>query len=397
MPSRLSNLLKLMALTVIVPVLLVSVCGEVLELARILNESGTAANKDFVSYWAASRLLLSHRNPYDPQDAQAVERSAGYSPHHGLTMRNPPIALVLVIPLGRLPLRWAAFLWSLLIVACLAIAVHLIWVMHQRPANRIHWLGFVFPAALSCFGAGQTSVFALLGLVLCFYWRRSRPFLAGVGFAACLIKPHLFLPIGAVLLMWAVFHKAWPLLLGMCAAVAVAMAIVLVFDGAAWPQYFALLKSARIDSEFVPVIGSLLRLIIAPNKMWLQFVPAPLGVAWAIWYYQRHRRDWDWRSHGSLVLLVSLLVSPYAWFYDEVVALPAILHAMYVSTNQQRAVIGFGLISSLAMIETLAGAPLFSGYFLWTTPAWLTWFMIETRQRPFATTAGKPIVATAAL
>lgn len=391
--EKLPELLKFAALAVIIPVLIVSVLGEVLEFARTLNDSKTAANKDFISYWAAARLLADHRNPYDPPRVQAIERSVGYLPHRGITMRNPPVALALVLPLALMPVKWAAFVWSLLIVACAAVTVHLIWVIHHRPSNKIHLLGFLFPATLSCFAAGQTSVFALTGLALFFRFQRTRPFLAGMCIAACLIKPHLFIPFGVVLLLWAVVNKAWPLALGACTAVAVTLAIVMPFDGALWPEYFALLRGPGISQEFIPVVGSLIRLLIAPNKMWVQFVPAPLGVVWAIFFYRRHRKHWDWRSHGSLVLLISLLVAPYAWFFDEIVVLPAVLHALYASKNQQRAVIGFGMISSLAMVETLAGAPLYSGYYMWTTPAWLAWFIIETRQHVFEKTAGKTLLA----
>jgi hypothetical protein len=113
--------------------------------------------------------------------------------------------------------------------------------------------------------------------------------------------------------------------------------------------------------------------------MWIQFLPALLGVVWGIWYFRRNRQNWDWQIHGPLLLLVSLFVSPYSWFFDEIILLPAILHALYVSTNQQRAVIGFGLISSVALTEALLGAPLFSSFYIWTTTAWLAWYVLETR------------------
>ena len=80
-----------------------------------------------------------------------------------------------------------------------------------------------------------------------------------------------------------------------------------------------------------------------------------------------------------MLLLVSLLVAPYAWFFDEIIVLPAILHGIYTSAHRQRAMIGFGVISSVALIEMFVGVPIYSGMYMWTTTAWLVWYLLETR------------------
>jgi hypothetical protein len=368
------------ALTAIIPVLFVSVFTAALQFVWVLKNQKTAANEDFASYWAAGKLLVHHKNPYDSQSAQALEKSVGYIPHEGITMRNPPFALPLVLPLGLLGIQWAAFIWRVLIVVSIAATVHLVWVMHGRPRSKIHLLGFVFPAALCCFSAGQSSAFVLLGVAGFLYFHKRNPFVAGVCIAVCAMKPHLFLPFAGVLLFWTLTHRAWPLILGMCAALATSLAISLPFHSALWSDYFVLLRSNKIGTEFVPVIGSLLRLAIDWNQMWIQFLPAPIGVVWGVWYFRRNRENWDWRTHGSLLLLVSLLVAPYAWFFDEIILIPAVLHGMYVSTHRQRAVIGFCAISCVALIEMLLRVPITSDMYMWTTTAWFGWYVLETRQ-----------------
>jgi hypothetical protein len=220
----------------------------------------------------------------------------------------------------------------------------------------------------------------LLGVAGFVYFHGKNPFVAGLCVAACAMKPHLFLPFGAVLLAWTLIQRAWRLFLGAIAALAMSLAISLPFDPALWSDYFGFLRSSPIGTEFIPVIGSLLRRAINWNQMWIQFLPAVIGVVWGIWYFRRNRENWDWRTHGSLLLLVSLLVAPYSWFFDEIVVLPAILHGMYASAHRQRAVIGFCAISCIALIEMLAGAPLYSGEYMWTSTAWLCWYIFETRR-----------------
>ena len=111
-------------------------------------------------------------------------------------MRNPPSALLLTLPLGFFGLRAGALLWSLFLLACLVLSVRMLWAMHGRPRNQLHWLGYTFAPALDCLMSGQMSLFVLLGLVLFLRLHRSRPFLAGASLWLCMLKPHLFLPFG---------------------------------------------------------------------------------------------------------------------------------------------------------------------------------------------------------
>ena len=110
-----------------------------------------AASRDFVVFWATGQQLLHHANPYDPVAMRHIEQTAGLDPGYGvLFMRNPPWALPLMVPLGVLGLRIGAFLWSLSIVGCLVASVLILWRMHGKPANHLHWIGLSFGPALIC-------------------------------------------------------------------------------------------------------------------------------------------------------------------------------------------------------------------------------------------------------
>ena len=155
-----------------------------------------AASRDFVSYWAAGRQLVHHANPYDPAAVSALEHSAGFTYNNVvLFMRNPPWALLLALPLGLLGLRVAAVLWTLVLLACLLASVRMTQQLCGSPPNRIHWLGFAFTPALICVTMGQTSLFALLGLVLFLRLQRRRPFAAGAALLALCPQASLVLAV----------------------------------------------------------------------------------------------------------------------------------------------------------------------------------------------------------
>ena len=184
-----------------------------------------AGARDFVVYWATGQQLVHYGNPYDFSAMMGIERDAGLPTHLGvLFMRNPPWALPIVYPLGFVGVRLGALLWSLALLACLWDSVHLVWQMHGRPRKLLNFLGLSFAPALMCLIVGQTSLFALLGLVLFLRLHGTRPFLAGMSLWLCALKPHLFLPFGVVLLAWVIVKQGYKVLLGAAAAMALSCA-----------------------------------------------------------------------------------------------------------------------------------------------------------------------------
>lgn len=343
------------------------------------NAAGT---RDFVEYWAAGRQLVHHANPYDGEALLRLERSVGFpSDLAAQVMANPPWVLPLVLPLGFLSPRTGLLLWSALLLASLVASVRMVWVMHGRPKTQVKFLGYTFAPALACLISGQVSIFLLLGLVLFLRLHRSRPFLAGISLWLCMLKPHLFLPFGAVLLVWVVTTKTYRVLAGTAAALAVTTAVAFILDPHAWARYRQMMLSARVDRMPIPCFSIQLRLHVWPHSLWLQYLPAVLGCAWALVYFRRYRDRWDWLTHGSLLMLVSVLVPPYTWFMDQVVVIPALLHGAY-ATRSRGLVALLALESAVIEIQGLLGvSALRSVLFLWTTPAWILWYLCATRRR----------------
>jgi len=136
-----------------------------------------AGARDFVVYWATGQQLVHHGNPYAMDTMMQAERGAGLPGQYGvLFMRNPPWALPIAYPLGLVGVRLGALLWSLLLLGCLGLSVYLQWQMHGCPPNLLSFLGYSFAPALVCLLVGQTSLFALLGLVLFLRLYRAWPF-----------------------------------------------------------------------------------------------------------------------------------------------------------------------------------------------------------------------------
>jgi hypothetical protein len=350
-----------------------------------------AGARDFVVYWATGQQLIHHANPYDAQSMLHLEQDAGLPRRLGvLFMRNPPWALPLVYPLGLIGVRMGTLLWSLILLGCLWGSVRLVWLMHGRPRSMLNFLGLSFAPALVCLIVGQTSLFALLGLVLFLYLHRRRPFLAGMSLWLCALKPHLFLVFGTALVVWVVVNSCYKVLMGAATALAASSALSLWIYPNAWPDYAHMMRTNGLQSEFIPCWSVVLRLWVSSGRLELQSLLPVLGCGWGLVYFWKRRQSWDWMKDGSLLILVSILAAPYCWVFDQSVAIPALLHGAYLVRS--RVLLAVLALASLVMeIGLVSGINLPSPFYLWTAPMWLAWYLFTaTSIRGAGTEAHRP-------
>lgn len=332
------------------------------------------ASRDFISYWSAGHLLAGHANPYDPASVLQLERAQGYAAPKPLVMRNPPWALFLTIPLGWLSARAGLVLWSATLMGSIALFLRFFRVSAE---DRIY--AYCFAPVLASLMAGQSSPFLLLGFVLFLRFHRERPLLGGAGLLLLAIKPHLFLIVWPLLLADAIRTRNYRLIVGGVTAVAAATLLAMCFDVHVLTHYISYVRSARIEEEFIPAPAMFLRILVDRSARWIQLVPSCIAMGWAAWFYIRHRQDWDWRRQGMLVMLVAVLVSPYAWMTDEIVLLPPTIAAISSPTRPKRTLAVYALLSGTALMMLIAQVPMTSGAYAWTTIAWLGVYLYATK------------------
>jgi hypothetical protein len=140
-----------------------------------------------------------------------------------------------------------------------------------------------------------------------------------------------------------------------------------------------MLRGSDLNSEFFPTTSMMFRLLIDSRAIWLLFVPSAVASVWGIWYYTRNRLVWHWGTHGMLLMLVTVLVSPYSWFPDEIVLLPALAFAITFPHRRARSLEILAVINLAAILVLMAGnRSIVSTVYLWTPSAWLAWFLYVT-------------------
>ena len=330
---------------------------------------------DVREYWASGTLLVNHVNPYDEASVFLLERQAGQKIDRAQVMFNPPCALFFALPLGMFSVRNAILLWTLMILACLMLSTWALWDLHGRRKGHLLLSIYLFAPVIACVELGQIVALAMLGVVLFLWLQRDRPLLAGLCFVLLAVKPHLLLPFGAVVLVWAIKGERYRFMAGAVLGLAAVSGTVLFFDQKIFSQYIPVLRSANGVSQVMPNLSSLLHWFY-PQSGYIQYLPAACAGCWAIVWYLRREKDWDWNNEGLLVIAVSVVVAPYSWVEDEMLMIPAVLNGIYLCSDSGRSMKGFIVLNGAALALVLFSVRFYSPLYMWTKVAWLAWVLL---------------------
>jgi len=336
------------------------------------------AGRDYTQYWAAGRQVDRGLNPYDEAAVLKLEQSLAPGRTQAEFSLSPPLVLLLAASLGLFSAKAGLIFFFALLFASLSCSLWLIWNLHGRPNTLLYLFGFAFAPVLSCLQGGQLSILFLLCILLFLYLRAFHPWLAGAFLAPLLLKPHLFLPFGAALLVWTISRGAYRILGGFAVALGASLGGVYWLAPHAWPQYLQMMREQNVIVYFVPTLSNALQRLISVSSTWLRFVPDAAACVWAVWYFRSRRDRWNWMDQGMVLLLVSFLCAPYAFFFDESVLLPAVLTGLLRARQAGRSAWPIWCAGAAALIECVAKIPVTSTFYLWTVPAWFLWYLYAT-------------------
>jgi Protein of unknown function (DUF2029). len=329
--------------------------------------------------------LIHGGDPYDAEKVLELEWQQGYAADRPVVVRNPPWSLFLFLPLGLVSAFWGWVLWTAALVAALVASVRLTWKTFgktQESRSLCVVVGYAFAPVLGCLLAAQIGLLLLLGIVLFLVWEEKRPFLAGAALLLPFAKPHLLVLFWLAFVIWVLLRKRFAVARGFAVSVAAATGMALIFDHASFQHYFHFLHTAAIEGEFIPTLSGVLRLLLFRPFFRMQFVPMALGLIWCVWYCVKHRANWNWRSQGLTVMVVSILTTPYGWLTDEVVLMPAMVFAaLAVLRGQRRLRIStrvalgiFTLLNRILLMLLALHIPLQLGIYFWSSSLWFAWY-----------------------
>jgi len=377
---------------IILWVLLIISVFVLMRLATTLSKPEYLPSDDFVQFWAGGKLDLQGENPFDPQKVEQLQIATGGQSSGAYTISivlNPPWAISLVMPFGLLDYPSSRLAWLIFSTLLLVISSQILWRIYSGNPNQ-RWLAlvvaFIFAPTISVLEVGQIAPLILVGLTGFLYFSSTRrnDWLAGAFIALTSIKPQVAFIFWIALLFWVIQQRRWLIFISTAITIIVLTLIALVFNHHIIEQYIVMLQTYRISEWANPTIGAYLRFFwFGTDKFWLQILPSLLGGLWFLYYWHIHNKSWNWVYELPLLLLVSQIISPYTWTYDQVILIPAIIQAsIWIESDWKRwsTLILSIVFLGLNVLDLILHMRLSDFWFIWLAPALLILFLIVRRQ-----------------
>ena len=346
---------------------------------------------DTVSYWATGRLLLSGENPYSAEEVLKIQDEVGdlqTSPLNEISMNlYPPWATTFALPLGFFSYPLTRIIWFLFHTIIILISAKVTWQIYDGPSVMLiipFLITISFFPTMLLLGVGHNSGLLLLGACgFLFFIQKpdsspSHYLLAGACAVLMTIRPQILYLILIALLFWAVYNKAWMVLLGGFLAVSTLTLVSMVFDPQIMSHYLVTFSDYKYGTWATPTLGTVLRLIFGAEKDWLQVVPSIIGIGWVFFYWLKNKDTWDWLRQMPILIFASVITSAYVWTYDMVVLLIPIL-AIVVDMMRVKFNWMVGLYLFIFVFANLVTFYLhitfYDYFFIWFAPFLLLWYL----------------------
>jgi len=279
------------------------------------NRARTGDN-DFLAFYVSGQLVLQGKL-YNIPAFQAAEAAIMPNSVPALLLKRqavrPPFFAAAFWPLAQLPFRVAMAIWMAVLLGAM-IGFVCLWPDRMAAAIACCWSA----GLAACMVSAQDPPLILLWLAIALHIRKRHPFLAGMLFALCAAKFHIFvfLPV----LLWP--HRLWRGFLAGGAALVIAS---FAAGGWHWPQQYIKALSQDIVSPGVPNMANLRGIFVSWPHAAAWEIGASLLIAIAVLAVVPKA---DFLSGLSVVLLAGLLVSHHAYVQDCALLIPVVLIAL---------------------------------------------------------------------
>lgn len=348
--------------------------------------------QDFAAYWAAAHLF--QQNPYSMQQTQSLEKSAGLV-SAPLVVKNPPWVIVLLLPLGLFGYHSAFAMWTVMSVCVVVGCAKAVWDRWGAGPSLVPaLLSLIFGPTVVLLMLGQFTALVLLGaLIFCIAVSKKQDWLAGASLLLVIGKPHIALLFLLSVALWTVLYKRWIVLVSGTLALVVASSTALAINSHILAQFWRRTQLAVGETESYPSYPNLGGMLYSISGLHiLALLPQLAGLIWLAFYWRKHCSNWDWESHGLVVLLSSVVCSYYSWPYDEILALPALI-AVFARGDRRMFLAVFALtdLGYAVYISGIAGHFGYSYMFLsWTATGWLLTYVLAQKR------VGEPVFSSQA-
>lgn len=331
---------------------------------------------DFLAYWSAARLQLTGQNPYSLEQLQKLQRAVGFNAEVPYMMWYPPWAFPLILPFGCLNYATGRAFWLLTHLFLLVLCANILWRLYGGTQKNVlfAWmLALTFAPSTFVLRNGQMALVLLTGMVGFLYFEKARnDWAAGISLYLLAVKPHLAFLFWIALGFWILERKRWTILKSVILSIIVATALPLYFNPALIAQSLRVRANLPPFDWVTPTLGTLLRIVFGPEKVFLQWLPTIAMSIGLTFYWRAKKKDWSWSEQLPLLIALGLITSIYSWASDLVLLLPLLIQIILkLSQNLGKETIVYlfvyMLLNCTAFAMNVCGVN--GAFYAWISPA----------------------------
>ena len=290
--------------------------------------------KDFFALWLAPKLLIEGKNPYNSLDWISAYDKYGANWVIDAKYLYPLPLAVILMPIGFLPLEYAAIIWIALGILAIMFSVYL--VLH---AWHTTWqYTYLIPIVIGIFllrpvaetlRLGQLDWLILFFLVGGFYfWRRNDWLLGGMMIALSVLKPQIGGPILFFVSIWLLLRHRWSGIIGEGIAFFSIYIIGWSFNHAwigEWLRYGT--NKVEENACCTPTLWGFASMTCGFNLKCGFVLGIFLTILLSVFILFLLFRVQDNDSSFAIGLSIpaALLISPYLWTYSQIILILPIL------------------------------------------------------------------------
>jgi hypothetical protein len=183
------------------------------------------------------------------------------------------------------------------------------------------------PVAFSLF-EGQINIlmfFALVGFL--YFQTRKQDFLSGLWAIFLTIKPNTIYLVLLALVLWVFIDRKWKFVLGALTGIIVLVLLTFLLNQHIFAQYLVYMREIRpgdvLNTSFYGWISHL----TGKDNQLAFYLPVLVGLVFFAMYGSSRHFRWSWKMNLPVLIMISLITTPYAWVHDEVLFIFPLLQA----------------------------------------------------------------------
>lgn len=302
-------------------------------------------NSDFFSFWLAGRMMWTGQNPY--ATTQWIE---GHHQFGATWISDPeflyplPLALFMA-PLGLLSLYNAYIVWVVLLQCMIAISVFFLLRLRTNPKLK----HYIFPAVvgiilfrpvfITLYNGQLSGILLLISALVIHLWGKEKWWQGGVILPLLALKPNVGIPMLALLSFWLLIQKKYRLLVWMILS-AIALLIIGLIRDPNWVAEYLTIGNAKLSQTFgySPTIWGLAAYLsgfkLDPTLIF-GGLAAVIILGGCLSLLITKRAQLSPALACSLIIVTTLLITPYTWTYDQLLLIIPIIVTMLEMMDRQ--------------------------------------------------------------